>query len=139
MDPSSSKANKNIENSKESSKDTSELWKSLNCLVEAANKTKALKSSPQSSSFKEEQINGANNEVDMDKIKVREHPNKSKRQEENNGGVTISPAKIRAQRLQVRKKRDLEASAQALIDASGATRERRATPIWLSLVPSIDQ
>lgn len=139
VDSSFYKASKNTEKVKESSKDKSELWKSLNCLVEAVNRTKVVKPSPQSPGLEEDQINGADNEVDMDKIKVREYSNKSKIHEDNNGKASISPAKIRARRLQVRKKRDLEASAQALIDAASCTRERRTCPIWLSLVPSNEQ
>jgi len=139
MVPSDYKPNKSRENAKESSKDKSEVWKPLNCLVEAANRTKAVKSSPQSSGLKEEQINGTDNEVHMDKITGRGYANKSKIKEANNDRSPISPAKARAQRLQGRKKRDLEASSQALVDAAGATRERRTGPIWLCLVPSVDQ
>lgn len=126
--------NKNSENAKESSKDKSALWK----LVEAANRTKTVKSSPQTSGVEEEQ-NGTDNEVHFDKIKDMSHPNKSKIHEEDNYSIPVSPAvKVRARRLQGKKKRELEVSAQALIDAA-ATREKRIGPIWLALVPVIDQ
>jgi len=138
MVPSDYKPNKSTKNAKESSKDKSEVWKPLNYLVEAANRTKTVKSCPQSSGLKEEQINGTDNEVHMGKITGREYANKSKIQDENNDNIPVSPAKVRARRLQSQKKRDLEASAQALIDAAGVIRERTG-PIWLCLVPSVDQ
>ncbi|ONK64973.1 uncharacterized protein A4U43_C07F32060 [Asparagus officinalis] len=131
VDPSDYAANNDTEYTKESSKDKSELWKPLNCLVEAANRTKAVKSSPHNFGIKEELItNGTDNEVYIDKIKVRESPNKSRIQEENNTKVSV-------RRLRGQKKR--ENSAQALIDAAAATRERRNSPIWLALVPTVDQ
>ncbi|XP_020258261.1 E3 ubiquitin protein ligase DRIP2-like, partial [Asparagus officinalis] len=139
VDTSDYTLNKNTDYTKGSPKDKSELWKPLNCLVEAANRTKAVKSSSQSSDIKEEQINGADSEVVLDKVKVKEHPSKPKIQEDNNNNTSTSSVKVRAQRLQRKRKRDLENSAQALVDAASATHEGRNCPIWLALVPAIDQ
>ena len=118
--------------------DKAELWKPLNCLVEAANRTRGLKSGPPSPSIKTEQSNvDRDNEGDLHKAKVREHPNKLKVHDDKNGDGSshLPPVVVRRRR---RKRRDLGTSTQALIDAASATRERRTSPIWLSLVPSFD-
>ncbi|ONK61114.1 uncharacterized protein A4U43_C08F26390 [Asparagus officinalis] len=67
VDPSDYTLYKNTDYTKASPKDKSELWKPLNCLVEAANKTKVVKSSSQSSDIKEKKINCEDSEVVLDK------------------------------------------------------------------------
>lgn len=135
VDPSDFTPNKNSQNVKESSKDDSALWK----LVEAANRTKDVKSGLQSSEVKEER-NDAKNEDDTDKVKDRARPNKSKVQEENSASIPVSEVKVKARRCRGRKKSEPETSAQALNDLTIVPREKRAVvPVWLSLVPETDQ
>jgi len=136
-EPSNHTSNKDLENGGESFLDKAELWKPLNCLVEAANRTRGLKSGPPSPPIKAEQSNDPDNEGELHKGKIREHPNKLKVQDDKNydGSSHMPPVVVRRRR---RKRRDLGTSTQALIDAARATRERRTSPIWLSLLPSFD-
>ncbi|KAH7666076.1 E3 ubiquitin-protein ligase DRIP protein [Dioscorea alata] len=121
--------------------DRAELWKPLNCLVEAANRTKALKSSsPQCTVVKAEQINFPDSEAYFSKMKVREHMNKSSVQDVKNASVSTTQTLVRSRRLNgaSRRKKELETSVQALVDAAGK-RERRRSPVWFSLVASTDK
>lgn len=121
--------------------DRAELWKPLNCLVEAANRTKALKSSsPQCTVVKAEQINFPDSEAYFNKLKVREHMNKSNVQDDKNASVSTTQTLVRSRRLNgvSRRKKELETSVQALVDTAGK-RERRRSPVWFSLVASTDK
>ncbi|XP_072989982.1 E3 ubiquitin protein ligase DRIP2-like [Typha latifolia] len=140
-DSSNQAFNKDMENGRESFLDKAELWKPLNCLVEAANRTKALTSSPQRLIVKEEQINDPDCEINIPKTKVREHLNKSKFQEEKNSNASLPPTTVRAKRLRgvCRGKRELRTSAQALLDTASTLRDRRQNPVWFSLVASANQ
>ncbi|PKU63500.1 E3 ubiquitin protein ligase DRIP2 isoform X1 [Dendrobium catenatum] len=131
--------NQDTENSPESYK--SELWKPLNCLVEVANRTKSLKSGPQTPAVKAEQTNGPDNESHMYRTKVREHPSKLKMKDEKNNYVPASSAMAKARRMQgvSRKRKEQGPSAQAVLDVADAARERRICPVWLSLLSSADQ
>ncbi|KAJ6847080.1 E3 ubiquitin protein ligase DRIP2-like isoform X1 [Iris pallida] len=137
--PSKHSPDKSTENGKEYLEDKSELWQPLNCLLEVANRTKNVKSSSQSSINKEEQSNGPDSEVLMHKPKARVHPHTSNMQDEKDGSILQSPVLVKAKRFHSRKKRDLKPSAQVLVDAAGVTRDRRNSPIWLSLLPTMDQ
>ncbi|KAJ6797100.1 E3 ubiquitin protein ligase DRIP2-like [Iris pallida] len=137
--PSNHAPDKSTENGNECFKDKSELWQPLNCLLEVANRTKNVKSSSQSSINKEEQSNGPDSEVLMHKTKARIHLHTSKMQDEKDGVIPQSPVLVKAKRFHPRKKKDLKPSAQALIDAAAATRDKRNSPIWLSLLPTMDQ
>ncbi|CAD5167281.1 unnamed protein product [Musa acuminata subsp. malaccensis] len=105
--------------------DKTELWKPLNCLVEAANSTKSFKSSPQSAVIKSEHINNPDVETTINKTRNKEHLHKSKVQDEKNN---IN-----------RKRKDLSTSAHALFDAASAQCDRRICPIWFQLLASFDQ
>ncbi|OAY84933.1 E3 ubiquitin protein ligase DRIP2 [Ananas comosus] len=119
----------------------SELWKPLNCLVEAANRTKSLKSGPQSPNIKDEQLNGPDTDGHIHRAKVREHSQKSKVQDGKNGSVFTPAATFRAKRAQgiSRKRRERGASAHSLLGAAAAHGQRRFNPIWFSLIASFDQ
>ncbi|KAM0936639.1 putative transcription factor C2H2 family [Dioscorea sansibarensis] len=121
--------------------DKDELWKPLTCLVEAANRTKPLRSSsPQNPVVKVEQINGLDVDTHLPKIKAREHANKSKAQDDKNGSVSLPqiPPKAKRSSGAGRKRKDNATSVQALIDAA-AKRERRISPVWFSLVAAANQ
>ncbi|XXG43577.1 hypothetical protein AAC387_Pa01g3572 [Persea americana] len=121
-------------------------WKPLNCLVEAANRTKAFKLTIQRGSIaKAEKIYNSDGEVNTHKTKVREHANKLEVQDDKNGIIPTSSESIKTRKLNgTRRKRraasrGLTFSAQALLDAASGIRERRMSPIWLSLMASDDQ
>ncbi|KAK8955979.1 hypothetical protein KSP40_PGU007957 [Platanthera guangdongensis] len=114
---------KDIENSPEVYK--SELWRPLNCLVEAANRTKGLKSNLQTPTIKVEKTNGLNNGSH-----IREHPNKIKLKDEKKNYISTSLATVKSRRMQSisRKRKDQGPSAQAVLDVADAARERKICP-----------
>lgn len=125
----------------ESYQDKTELWKPLNCLVEAANSTKSFKSSPQSAVIKSEHINNPDVETTINKTRNKEHLHKSKVQDEKNNSIQTPSVTAKARRLQGvnRKRKDLSTSAHALFDAASAQCDRRICPIWFQLLASFDQ
>ncbi|CAL5339777.1 unnamed protein product [Camellia sinensis] len=135
--------NKVKENDAEAWEGNVDLWKPLNCLVEAANRTKSSKLGSQDSSpTKSEPLNALENDVHVPKTKVKEHQHKSKVQEDKNGTLSL-PVPVKRRRLRVVDKKNaagrLCASAQAMLEIPGAKQHRRKCPIWFSLVASEDQ
>ncbi|KAI0498049.1 hypothetical protein KFK09_021290 [Dendrobium nobile] len=130
--------NEDAENDTEICMYKSELWKPLNCLVEAANRTKGFKCSSQSTAIKADQTNSIENENRMYRTKVREQPSNLKIQDYENGNVSTSPVMAKARRMNgvSRKRKGNGPSAQAVLDASDAACERRICPVWLSLLSS---
>ncbi|WOL15259.1 hypothetical protein Cni_G24040 [Canna indica] len=127
-------------NGGESYQDKIELWKPLNCLVEAANRTKSLKSSSQGPVIKEERTKVPDREANIHKIKLNEHLHNSKIQDEKNNSIHTPAVIVRAKRLQgVNGKRKELASAQALVNPAIAQCERRISPIWFQLIASFNQ
>lgn len=112
-----------------------DLWKPLNCLVEAANRTKSFKPF---SVVKSELSYGPDSGKPALKIKFKD---KLKPQEDKNGDHAATSGLIKTKRF--RKKanasKELRSSAQALFDSAGLKLERRFDPIWCSLVASCDQ
>ncbi|KAG0479320.1 hypothetical protein HPP92_010178 [Vanilla planifolia] len=129
------------ENGRESFVDKCELWRPLNCLVEAANRTKGIKASPQGPDIKVEQENGLSGETCVHKTKVRDHPSKSKFQDDESKGIPSCPVAVKSRKVHgmLRKRKEVGHSAQAIVDASDVASGRRFSPIWLSLVSSVDQ
>lgn len=112
-------------------------WKPLNCLVEAANRTKAFKLTIQKGSIaKTQKIHDCVGEGNTRKPVVHD---------DKNGIIPTSSESIKTGRFRgTRRKRraasrGLSFSAQALLDAAVGIRERRISPIWLSLMASDDQ
>lgn len=130
---------KDIENIPEVYK--SELWRPLNCLVEAANRTKCIKSNLQTPTIQVEKTNGPNNESHIQRTKFREHSNKIKVKDEKNNHISTSLATVKCRRMQCisRKRKDQGPSAQAVLDVADAARERKICPVWLSLHSSSQQ
>ncbi|XP_043723523.1 E3 ubiquitin protein ligase DRIP2-like [Telopea speciosissima] len=119
-------------------------WKPLNCLVEAANRTKSFKFNSQGSVAKSEPPSVSNSEVHVPKSKVKEQMNKSKVQDNINGTATPpgsgKPRKLHGiSRKKASASREPGLSVQAVLEAGGVKRDRRASPIWFSLVASEDQ
>lgn len=120
--------------------DKSELWRPLNCLVEAANRTKSFRSSSQSPVVKGEQPNGSTSSTFASKAKARENLEKSKI-EDDKKDVPMPPVlpKRRAQGT-ARKKRDrLQAPTDVKPDAAVAQSAKKFSSIWFSLIASFDQ
>ncbi|KAJ0013964.1 hypothetical protein Pint_20480 [Pistacia integerrima] len=141
-----------------------DLWTPLNCLVEAANRTKSSKSSSQGLSLVKSDLqnapdselfmpetkskvdlpNAPGSEVCLPRSKLKEHGQNTKFHDDKNGKSLLSgPVKRRRLRAAA-KKRDAESSelcaaAKVMLDASGAKHKRRNSPVWFSLVASEDQ
>ncbi|XP_057497130.1 E3 ubiquitin protein ligase DRIP2-like isoform X2 [Actinidia eriantha] len=130
------------ENDTEAWEGNVDLWP-LNCLVEAASRTKSSKLSSQDSPpAKSEPANVPDYEVPVPKTKVKEHHHKSKVQEEKNGTSSLlGPVKRKRLHAADRKNASgrLYSSAQAMVGMPGAKQNRRKCPIWFSLVASEDQ
>lgn len=119
--------------------DKAELWRPLNCLVEAANRTKSFRSSSQSPVVKGEQLNGSASSTFTSKTKARENLQKSII-EDDKKDVPMPPVlpKRRAQGT-ARRRRDLQAPTDAKPDAPAAQNAKKFSSIWFSLVASFDQ
>ncbi|KAK6164560.1 hypothetical protein DH2020_001424 [Rehmannia glutinosa] len=91
-----------------------DLWKPLNCLVEAANRSKSSKFGFQGSAAKSEALHSRNNEGLLES----ERPKKLRR--------------IRQKKAQIFG--ELRIPPQVVLDAASAKFERRNYPIWFSLV-----
>ncbi|WCJ43879.1 Polycomb group RING finger protein 1 [Euphorbia peplus] len=139
-----------------------DLWTPLNCLVEAANRSKSSKLNSQGISlFKSELLstpdtefqlsgtqsrtespNGRATEVYIPKSKHKEHGEDMKAWDEKNGTNLIHTS-VKRRRLTSRKRaamaEELSISAQALVNASGANNNQRECPIWFSLVACEDE
>lgn len=125
-----------------------DLWKPLNCLVEAANRSKSptnATNASQESAAKSEPRHTPNNEVHIRKRKVKEHGTKCEAQEKRDDSDIISPDGDKTKKLRrVRRKKaassgDYVIPPQAVLDAGIGNGHKRAGPIWFSLVASEDQ
>ncbi|KAL2510767.1 E3 ubiquitin protein ligase DRIP2 [Abeliophyllum distichum] len=133
------------ENGSEAWKGKVDLWKPLNCLVEAANRSKSSQLTPQGSVAKSQSIHSRDNEGLIRKTKNKEPGTKSKVQHDKNGkdrdhGESEKPKKLR--RIQQKKAHnfgELRIAPQDVLNAATATWEKRNNPIWFSLVASNDQ
>ncbi|CAH9093673.1 unnamed protein product [Cuscuta europaea] len=121
-----------------------DLWKPLNCLVEAANRSKSSRSMLQASSAKSEPPSASDNDGHFRKAKVtaKEHKFKLYHEKSNDGLIPSEPEKPR--KLQKIRKKDpafgsFRISPQDVLDAGDTKCERRISPIWFSLVASEDQ
>ncbi|XP_050380620.1 E3 ubiquitin protein ligase DRIP2-like [Argentina anserina] len=135
-----------------------DLWTPLNCLVEAANRTKSSKSNPEGLARPEplnaldsicelympENNTDAESQDAMDshenvpKAKIKE-PENSTRGKKNINAAVVSGTLKRKRLHASNRNRGAPSgescdSAQALLDAHGAKRARRDSPIWFSLV-----
>ncbi|KAK3024581.1 hypothetical protein RJ639_044323 [Escallonia herrerae] len=120
-----------------------DLWKPLNFLVEAANRSKTSKLNSQSSySGKSEPASAADCDILLLKPNVKEHEHVPKDEDDENSS-TMLPVSFKHKGLRVNERKrpseELTASPQALLDAITAKRRRRCCPVWFSLVASADQ
>ena len=116
--------------------DNAELWRPLNCLVEAANRTKSFRSSLQSSAVKREQLNGSPSSTIG---KPKEHLKKPK-MEDDKKDAPVTPVRLN-KKLQGtgRRRRGLRAPADVIPDGAVTQNGKRFSSIWFSLVASFEQ
>ncbi|KAK4344789.1 hypothetical protein RND71_034965 [Anisodus tanguticus] len=135
---------KETENGGEQWEGKVDLWKPLNCLVEAANRSKSSRFTSQGSPAKSEGLHPRDREGHVRKTKVKEHGQKLKIKDDNN--VDPSPPEFdkpkKSRRIRQKKASifgEFNISPQTVLDATTARCERRIYPIWFSLVASEDQ
>uniref|UniRef100_A0A0D9VWK2 RING-type domain-containing protein n=1 Tax=Leersia perrieri TaxID=77586 RepID=A0A0D9VWK2_9ORYZ len=119
---------------KEVADKTDELWRPLNCLVEAANRTKSLRSSSQSQIVKKEQLSDSPGSTSFNKTKSREHVHKSQIEDDKKDVPLLKRKNQRTGR-----RRELHAPSDSKPDAAATQNERKFTSIWFSLVASFEQ
>ncbi|XP_057957592.1 E3 ubiquitin protein ligase DRIP2-like [Malania oleifera] len=138
-------SNKDAEDNADAWEAKADLWKPLNCLVEAASRTKSSKSSSQGSLGKSGPSHVHDNEAHVPKPKVKERNRKIKVQDDENGSTPALSGSVKSKKSQgVRQKKaaaseGLNIPAQAIVDAGSSKCQRRVGPIWFSLVASDDQ
>ncbi|KAL3849930.1 hypothetical protein ACJIZ3_011812 [Penstemon smallii] len=119
-----------------------DLWKPLNCLVEAANISKSSKFNTQGYVSKSEALYSHDNEGLLSNTKNKEHRQKWKVQDEKNGSDNTPPESVRPKKLRkIRQKKvrnfgDFRVPPQTVLDAASAKIDRKNYPIWFSLVAS---
>ncbi|XVE62806.1 hypothetical protein DITRI_Ditri06bG0149500 [Diplodiscus trichospermus] len=140
-----------------------DLWTPLNCLVEAANRKSSKLNSQGTAASKVEPYDGPDCHSYMsetkagpesasvldDKLRIpatksKENGQTSKFQDEENGiNLITRPAKRRRLHAVSQKKaatsEEKVASARVMLEALGANRNRKNSPIWFSLVACEDQ
>lgn len=127
-----------MENGGEASANITEMWKPLNCLVEAANRTKPFKVDGQSSVGRSGQNIGHETKGGDQSLKLEVQHN-------GNKCVPVSPSLMKARRMHGigRKRgsasRELGATTQALPEASCVKQEMGISPLWFSLTAARDQ
>lgn len=135
---------KETENGSEQWEGKVDLWKPLNCLVEAANRSKSSRFTSHGSTAKSEGLHSHDREGHVRKTKVKELGQKLKIKDDNNSDPAPpefdKPKKSRT----IRQKKasffgEFDISPQTVLGATTARCERRIYPIWFSLVASEDQ
>ncbi|GJN24015.1 hypothetical protein PR202_gb11719 [Eleusine coracana subsp. coracana] len=126
-------SNKNVEDDSEELADKGELWQPLNCLVEAANRTKSFRSSSHNAVVKGEQLNGSSSSTYANKTKAREHVQKTKT-EDDKKDVPMPQTMLKKRNGTGRRRRQLQAPADTKPDAAATQNEKKFSSIWFSLV-----
>ncbi|KAK7258691.1 hypothetical protein RIF29_24273 [Crotalaria pallida] len=151
------------ENSMELAEGKADLWTPLNCLVEAANRTKSSRSNSQGTphgkldspttpkggldiseiTTKSEPPASIQSESHEPKTKNKDNGHKTKFGADNYGNSLPSqPAKVRRKRPASQKRAaasDMSTSGRVLLDTSKSRCNRKNSPIWFSLVASEEQ
>ncbi|CAL0321017.1 unnamed protein product [Lupinus luteus] len=157
------KPGEDIEDSVELTEGKADLWTPLNCLVEAANRTKSYRSnshatpsskldSPTTPCGDVDMSTNANkpelpasvqSELSISKTKNKDNGHKTKFGDDKDGSSLPSrPVKRKRLRPAGQKRveaSEMSASAQVVLDASNGKYNRKNSPIWFSLVASDDQ
>ncbi|XP_074573256.1 E3 ubiquitin protein ligase DRIP2-like [Curcuma longa] len=133
-------ANKDTENGDKAILDNGELWKPLNCLVEAANRTKSFRSTPQNHIIKAENKELPDDDTNSNKT-IMEHLHDFKTQDQKNDNFQTAHMKVNARSLKAvnQKKSNLANSTQTIPYAFNDRSDKRITPLWFSLIAYFDQ
>ncbi|BFG37165.1 hypothetical protein CerSpe_234390 [Prunus speciosa] len=151
--------NRDMNNDVEIIEGKADLWTPLNCLVEAANRTKSSKSNSQglfhakseplnaldgelyvseNKAAEEKSPNALDSDAYMPKTKIKEAGQSARGKNNSNGTGVAGPVKNRrlraGNRNRVAPSGESSASAQAMLDACGDKHSRRNSTIWFSLV-----
>ncbi|XP_061340402.1 E3 ubiquitin protein ligase DRIP2-like [Gastrolobium bilobum] len=155
--------NEDTENSMDLTEGKADLWTPLNCLVEAANRTKSSRSNSQGTphaklespttphggveipeiTTKSEPPASVQRELHMPKTKNKDNGHKTKFGD-NKDGNTFPSGPVKRRRLRPASQKraagsEMSASTQVMLDATGGKCNRKNCPIWFSLVASEDQ
>ncbi|MCD7450741.1 hypothetical protein HAX54_008302, partial [Datura stramonium] len=136
---------KGTDNGTEQPEGKVDLWKPLDCLVDVANKSKCSRFISQDAICKSESPHCHDNDGQGWRIKVKEHGQKLKVQDDKYNcdpapSESGKPKKLRRiRRKKASKFGEFSISPQAVLDLISVKCERRTNPIWFSLVASEDQ
>ncbi|KAG8062792.1 hypothetical protein GUJ93_ZPchr0003g16469 [Zizania palustris] len=111
-----------------------ELWRPLNCLVEAANRTKSFRSNPQNPVVKREQLSDSPGSTSANKTKARDHLQKSKIEDDKKDVPLLKRKNQRTGR-----RRELHAPSDERPDVAATQIEKKLNSIWFSLIASFEQ
>ncbi|XP_022143094.1 E3 ubiquitin protein ligase DRIP2-like isoform X2 [Momordica charantia] len=159
-EPSNSVRHEDLENDVGAVEGKADLWTPLNCLVEAANRTKSTKLNfqvpslaklePSDGEFSAQEtkekvlsLGVPNYGLYMPKTRNKEHGSNPKAKDKHNG-TTLLPESMKRKRLRATARNKAAASgelgspAHVVLDASAA-KCRRNNPIWFSLIASEDR
>jgi len=116
--------------------DKAELWKPLNCLVEAASKTKP-RTSAQSPALKGDKPSESPSSEHSSRTKAREPPQKSKVEDDKKDDP--EPIVLLRKKGPGRKRKHPLPSTNAASSAAAIQIGKKFIPIWFSLIASFDQ
>jgi E3 ubiquitin-protein ligase DRIP len=117
--------------------DKSELWKPLNCLVEAAGKTKTL-TSAQSPALKGDKPRESPSSEHSSRTEAREPLQKSKAEDDKSDDPEPIVL-LRKRGRPARKRKDPLRETNAASTATAIQARKALSPIWFSLIASFDQ
>lgn len=121
-----------------------DLWTPLNCLVEAASKTKCTKLNSIENFVNPTFLDAPSNKAHQPESKVKNNGYKSKANGDEKDSTPAQSVPVKRRRMQgVRQRRPaasegLNISAQAVVD-SNTKSAGRFNPIWFSLIASSNQ
>ncbi|KAF8692207.1 hypothetical protein HU200_039810 [Digitaria exilis] len=115
--------------------DKAELWKPLNCLVEAASKTKP-RTSAQSPALKGDKPSGSPSSEHYSRTKAREPLQKTKAEDDKDDP---EPIVLLRKRGPGRKRKHPLPLPNAASSAAAIQNAKKFIPIWFSLIASFDQ
>lgn len=130
-----------LENNNEGREGKVDLWKPLNTLVEAANRSKFSKSNLQGHSHpKADPSNSEDTDVDTNKTRTEENGQRAELQDDKSGIPSVQgPTKRKRLRPSNRNRCASAESLSSQVVAYEARRNWKDGPIWFSLVASEDQ
>lgn len=129
-----------MENSNEGREGKVDLWKPLNTLVEAANRSKFSKSNLQGSSHvKADASCSGDTDIGMNKTRTEENGHRDEVQDDKSSFPTVAgPGKRKRLRPSNRNRSSAEPSSPQVV-INETSRNWKEGPIWFSLIASEEQ